>query len=68
MISNINSSLEEDAGEGEEKDYTGIDGYDEIPEEDQDRVRNALEQGHVADDDWKGVSLSLCLGISMNMY
>ena len=31
------------------------EGYEEIPEADQDRVSRALKQGHVDDADWKGV-------------
>ncbi|KAK4971137.1 hypothetical protein LTR66_011511 [Elasticomyces elasticus] len=30
-----------------------VDGYDELPEESQHKVRTALEMGHVADEDWK---------------
>lgn len=33
-----------------------FDGYDELPEEAQEKMRQALEQGHVDDEDWKGVS------------
>ena len=33
-----------------------FDGYDELPEEDQTRVSAAIEEGHIADEDWKGVS------------
>ena len=32
-----------------------LDGYDELPENEQERVRKALDDGHVADEDWKGV-------------
>ncbi|KAF2267953.1 zf-PARP-domain-containing protein [Lojkania enalia] len=31
-----------------------LDGYDELPEHAQTKVREALEMGHVADEDWKG--------------
>ncbi|KAI9678750.1 MAG: hypothetical protein M1817_005807 [Caeruleum heppii] len=31
-----------------------LDGYDEVPEDIQDKIRRALEQGHVDDVDWKG--------------
>lgn len=61
LVSNLNTSIEEESGEGDEKDYTAIDGYDEIPEEDQEKVRGALEQGHVDDDDWNGVSFFLSM-------
>ena len=33
-----------------------IDGYDGLPEDAKDKVRRALEQGHIDDEDWKGVS------------
>lgn len=34
-----------------------IDGYDELPSDAQEKVKRALEQGHVDDEDWNGVSL-----------
>ena len=39
-----------------EGDEEMIDGLDEIPEELQEKVKRALEEEHVDDDDWKGVS------------
>jgi len=33
-----------------------VDGFDELPAEMQEKVKTALEEGHVADDDWRGVS------------
>ena len=33
-----------------------IDGYDELPSDSQAKVKRALEQGHVDDEDWNGVS------------
>ncbi|KAJ5211951.1 zf-PARP-domain-containing protein [Penicillium cinerascens] len=38
----------------EEPDYTMLDGYDELPEDLQLKIRTALTQGHVDDSDWKG--------------
>jgi hypothetical protein len=32
-----------------------IDGWDELPVEYQDKIREALEEGHVDDEDWNGV-------------
>ena len=32
-----------------------VDGYDELPPEFQEKVKFALENGHVPDEDWKGV-------------
>ncbi|PYI02265.1 zf-PARP-domain-containing protein [Aspergillus sclerotiicarbonarius CBS 121057] len=43
-----------DANESGERDYTALDGYEELPQEAQAKVRKALEQGHVDDEDWKG--------------
>lgn len=40
-----------------EGDMELIDGYDELPEDAQDKVKRALEQGHVDDEDWKGVRI-----------
>lgn len=34
-----------------------VDGYDELPDEYQEKIRYALENHHVHDDDWNGVSL-----------
>lgn len=35
-----------------------LDGYEELPEDLQEKVKLALENGHVADEDWKGVRRS----------
>lgn len=32
-----------------------VDGYDTLPANVQEKVNGAFEQGHVDDDDWKGV-------------
>lgn len=32
-----------------------VDGYDELPQDMKEKVDFALENGHVADEDWKGV-------------
>jgi hypothetical protein len=37
-----------------------IDGLDVMPADAQEKVKRALEQGHVDDDDWNGVSLITC--------
>lgn len=31
-----------------------MDGYEELPEEWQEKFRDAIEAGHVPDEDWKG--------------
>lgn len=33
-----------------------LDGYDELPQWAQDKIKDALVNGHVDDEDWKGVS------------
>jgi hypothetical protein len=33
-----------------------VDGYDEVPDEYQEKIKFALENGHIPDEDWKGVS------------
>ena len=38
-----------------EHDLDRIDGLDEVPEEVQETVKRALQQGHVDDEDWAGV-------------
>lgn len=49
-----------DASESGERDYTALDGYEELSQEAQVKIRKALEQGHVDDEDWKGVSRLMC--------
>ena len=38
-----------------EMDMELVDGFDSLPEGDQEKVKRALEQEHVDDDDWNGV-------------
>ena len=40
---------------GEDEDASELDGFEEISEENQEKVRQAVAQGHVADEDWRGV-------------
>lgn len=42
--------------EGIEEDLNVIDGYDEVPQEWQEKILTMLREGHVPDEDWKGVS------------
>jgi len=44
--------------ETSEGDTDMVDGFDELPAEYQEKVKYALEHRHIADEDWKGVSLS----------
>ena len=39
-----------------------LDGYEDLDDESQDKVRKALADGHVDDSDWKGVGTAvMCL-------
>ena len=50
QISNLKDSIEDDLSQ--------LDGYEELPEEFQEKVVRALEQGHIDDEDWGWVGLS----------
>lgn len=57
LISNIKESI----GEGDDMDIDALDGYDELEAGEQEKIQRAFEQGHVDDEDWKGVSSSSLL-------
>lgn len=38
-----------------EDDLDLFDGFDELPDDFQEKVKTALANGHIADDDWTGV-------------
>ena len=44
QISNLRDSIGGDPSQ--------LDGYEELPEDLQEKVVNALEQGHIDDEDW----------------
>ncbi|CAG8908417.1 unnamed protein product [Penicillium egyptiacum] len=52
QIVNVKKDLAEDSEEN--PDFSRIDGFDEIGEELQDKIRKAIEVGHVEDDEWRG--------------
>lgn len=41
---------------GINNDATELDGFEDLPEDFQEKIRNAVQEGHVADEDWGGVS------------
>ena len=47
QIENIKESIDEDVDM--------LDGYDEIPPDLQEKIKAAIEHGHVNDEDWNGV-------------
>ncbi|KAE8381010.1 hypothetical protein BDV26DRAFT_256321 [Aspergillus bertholletiae] len=50
----IIASLSENLGDGDEKDYEQLDGFDDLTPENQEKIKKALGQGHVDDEEWKG--------------
>jgi hypothetical protein len=52
VIASLNESL---GDSDEERDYTEWDGYEDLSAENQAKVREASQQGHVADSEWRGV-------------
>ena len=50
QISNLKKGIEGDPNQ--------LDGYDELPEGFQQKIVNALEQGHIDDEDWGWVMMS----------
>jgi hypothetical protein len=55
QIVNVKKDLTEDS---EDPDFSRLDGFDEMSEELQDKIRKAIEVGHVEDEEWRGVSSS----------
>ena len=55
QISNLKDSIEGDPSQ--------LDGYDELPEDVQEKLVRAIEQGHIDDEDWGWVvvpTVTLC--------
>ena len=48
QIGHIIDSVDGDANE--------IDGYEDLPEDFQEKIGQAIKEGHVADEDWTGVN------------
>ena len=48
QIDNLKDSIDGEASD--------LDGYEELPEDYQEKIVKALEEGHVADEDWTGVN------------
>lgn len=45
-----------------------LDGYDEVGEENQAKIRTALKEGHVPDEDWKGVRLHMLSYVTSKIH
>lgn len=64
QMENMRNYLTEGKPEGEFT-WELMDGLDELPEEYQAKVKSAIEEGKIADEDWKGVSFSLLSGLGL---
>lgn len=40
-----------------DEDLDVLDGWEDLDEEFQEKIKEAIRVGHVSDDDWKGVSV-----------
>ena len=50
---NVTKELTTDSGD---LDFSLLDGFNELTDELQEKVRKAIEVGHVEDEEWNGVS------------
>jgi hypothetical protein len=48
------TNMIEVVGEGDDRDLDLLDGYEDLPQEHQERLARALDQGHIDDEDWNG--------------
>ncbi|KAL3496854.1 hypothetical protein BJX62DRAFT_193079 [Aspergillus germanicus] len=48
------SNMIEVVGEGDDRDLDLLDGYEDLPQEHQEKLARALDQGHIDDEDWNG--------------
>jgi hypothetical protein len=53
QIANVKNDI---TGDSEDPDFSRLDGFDELNTDLQAKIRKAIEEGHVEDDEWKGVS------------
>ena len=58
QLANIHEQLGGLEGLDLDKDLDLLDGYDEVDTWAQDKIKYAVQNGHVHDEDWKGVSPS----------
>lgn len=66
MLSNIKTAIA-DEEDDTELDFEALDGFDDLPSEWQEKIKAAVETGHIEDDEWKGVSYltPVCLSIAL---
>lgn len=50
-----------------DEDLDCLDGWDELPEWARTKIKDALVNGHVDDEDWKGVSCNLFASLTASI-
>lgn len=55
VLENIKNSIQKEE-EGDDLTYDELDGFEELSSEIQDKIKIALEKGHIEDEEWNGVS------------
>ncbi|CAI7610545.1 unnamed protein product [Penicillium pancosmium] len=53
VLLNIKSSIA-DEEDDKQLDFDALDGFDELSPEHQEKIKTAIEKGHIEDDEWKG--------------
>ncbi|KAJ5750216.1 hypothetical protein N7533_007244 [Penicillium manginii] len=53
VLSNIQTSIADEEDDSE-LNFEALDGFDELPSEFQEKIKVAIEKGHIEDDEWKG--------------
>lgn len=57
MIENMTTFIaSDDDSNGTKLQFELLDGWEELTEEVQAKITHAIEQGHIDDEEWKGVS------------
>jgi hypothetical protein len=59
MVQNMCAAIQKE-GEPETLQFEMLDGWDELGDEHQAKIIQALQAGHVEDDEWNGVSTTTC--------
>jgi hypothetical protein len=54
VLLNIKTSIA-DEEDDKQLDFDALDGFDELSPEHQEKIKTAIEKGHIEDDEWKGV-------------
>ena len=60
VLENIRDSIE--------GNYELVDGFDDLPEELQDKVKRGIEQGHVDNEDWLHVGIDMLFSFCLDKH